>query len=288
MRVVRTIDPPNWAGNGRVTEKETQAETPAFEALFVTPPAPLTDAQRKAHAALLTGVCLASDAFFPFRDNIDVAARFGVGYIAHAGGSVQRINHNSDREFSLVFESGLRRCRARMMESVLKVHGPCESLELSIVRIGLETYRSYEEKNEMQIDTVVGGRLGPGPKHHQRCRRARHRHGHHRLPPLPPLEASSFQRRARACKADGASHEAAPHGTCAQTITKDPLSSASPPRGNTTATRALSRRSSPSSRVARVRAPVLFDSISSRTPNTSPKSAEVEPGILIANEKKHH
>lgn len=37
----------------------------------------------------LDGVALASDAFFPFPDNIDVAAKFGVKFIAQAGGSVQ-------------------------------------------------------------------------------------------------------------------------------------------------------------------------------------------------------
>ena len=41
----------------------------------------------------------------------------------------------------------MRRCRTRTMESVLKSHGPRESLERSIVRIGLETYRSYRERN---------------------------------------------------------------------------------------------------------------------------------------------
>ena len=39
--------------------------------------------------AKLDGVALASDAFFPFPDNIDVAAKFGVKFIAQAGGSVQ-------------------------------------------------------------------------------------------------------------------------------------------------------------------------------------------------------
>jgi len=37
----------------------------------------------------LTDVALASDAFFPFRDNIDCASQWGVKYIAQAGGSVQ-------------------------------------------------------------------------------------------------------------------------------------------------------------------------------------------------------
>lgn len=36
----------------------------------------------------LDGVALSSDAFFPFRDNIDRAAMSGVKYIASPGGSV--------------------------------------------------------------------------------------------------------------------------------------------------------------------------------------------------------
>lgn len=34
-------------------------------------------------------LALSSDAFFPFRDNIDLAAKYGVGYIAQPGGSVR-------------------------------------------------------------------------------------------------------------------------------------------------------------------------------------------------------
>ena len=41
------------------------------------------------------------------------------------------------------------------MESVLESHEPRESLELSIVQIGLET-TELRVDNEMQIDTVVG------------------------------------------------------------------------------------------------------------------------------------
>jgi phosphoribosylaminoimidazolecarboxamide formyltransferase/IMP cyclohydrolase len=37
----------------------------------------------------LDGVCMSSDAFFPFRDSIDVAAKLGVKYIAQPGGSIQ-------------------------------------------------------------------------------------------------------------------------------------------------------------------------------------------------------
>ena len=37
----------------------------------------------------LKGAALASDAFFPFRDNIDEAAKFGISAIIQPGGSVR-------------------------------------------------------------------------------------------------------------------------------------------------------------------------------------------------------
>jgi len=45
-------------------------------------------AVRKA-GALVKGSVLASDAFFPFRDNVDEAARAGVRAIVQPGGSVR-------------------------------------------------------------------------------------------------------------------------------------------------------------------------------------------------------
>ena len=56
---------------------------------FAAPPPPLTEADKAAWLATLAGVALASDAFFPFRDSIDHAAKFGVRYVAQPGGSVQ-------------------------------------------------------------------------------------------------------------------------------------------------------------------------------------------------------
>lgn len=52
-------------------------------------PPPLTAAEKEEWMATLKGVSLASDAFFPFRDSIDVGARFGVSFVAQPGGSVQ-------------------------------------------------------------------------------------------------------------------------------------------------------------------------------------------------------
>eukprot|EP00457_Paulinella_chromatophora_P003803 gb/GEZN01003811.1/.p1 GENE.gb/GEZN01003811.1/~~gb/GEZN01003811.1/.p1 ORF type:complete len:658 (-),score=96.15 gb/GEZN01003811.1/:117-2048(-) len=57
--------------------------------LFDEPPSPLTPEEKQAFMAKLTGVSLASDAFFPFRDGIDHASKFGVQYITQPGGSVR-------------------------------------------------------------------------------------------------------------------------------------------------------------------------------------------------------
>jgi len=66
-------------------------EKKALDALFASGVAPpeLTPARRAQLLGELSGVSLASDAFFPFPDNMDVAAKFGVKYIVQAGGSVQ-------------------------------------------------------------------------------------------------------------------------------------------------------------------------------------------------------
>ena len=60
-----------------------------WQTLFSEKPSELTKEDKKAWLAELTGVSLGSDAFFPFPDNIDSAARFGVKYIAEPGGSIR-------------------------------------------------------------------------------------------------------------------------------------------------------------------------------------------------------
>ena len=51
-------------------------------------PAPLTLSEKEEFMRTLSGVSLASDAFFPFRDSLDVASTKGVSYVVAAGGSV--------------------------------------------------------------------------------------------------------------------------------------------------------------------------------------------------------
>jgi phosphoribosylaminoimidazolecarboxamide formyltransferase / IMP cyclohydrolase len=49
----------------------------------------LSKEDKESYLSNMTGVSLGSDAFFPFRDNIDRAAKSGVKYIAQPGGSIR-------------------------------------------------------------------------------------------------------------------------------------------------------------------------------------------------------
>ncbi len=60
-----------------------------WENYFSTKPEPLTDEDKKIYLSTITGVALASDAFFPFSDNIERAHKSGVTYIAQPGGSIR-------------------------------------------------------------------------------------------------------------------------------------------------------------------------------------------------------
>ena len=66
-----------------VIGEEVWAET------FTTRPEPLTAAEKKEWLAKVSGVCLGSDAFFPFGDNIERARRSGVVAIVEPGGSIR-------------------------------------------------------------------------------------------------------------------------------------------------------------------------------------------------------
>ena len=63
-----------------------------WQTLFTKRPEPFTRAQQREYLASLSGVALGSDAFFPFGDNIERAAKSGVSYIALPGGSIRDDN----------------------------------------------------------------------------------------------------------------------------------------------------------------------------------------------------
>ena len=60
-----------------------------WERVFTEKPPVFTKEERQAWIAKNTDVCLGSDAFFPFPDNIDRAYKSGVKYIVEPGGSIR-------------------------------------------------------------------------------------------------------------------------------------------------------------------------------------------------------
>jgi phosphoribosylaminoimidazolecarboxamide formyltransferase/IMP cyclohydrolase len=67
----------------------TEVEKRGWGEVFAEEPPPLSPEERRAWLDQLTGVTLGSDAFFPFRDSIDRAARSGVRYVLQPGGSAR-------------------------------------------------------------------------------------------------------------------------------------------------------------------------------------------------------
>ena len=63
-----------------------------WQRIFKVKPEVFTVEEKKAWLAKNTDVCLGSDAFFPFGDNIERAKKSGVAYIAEPGGSIRDDN----------------------------------------------------------------------------------------------------------------------------------------------------------------------------------------------------
>jgi phosphoribosylaminoimidazolecarboxamide formyltransferase/IMP cyclohydrolase len=94
-----TLDLPFRPGLGRpeqnnavdlfLEDELSPAEEAEWLATFSSPPKRLTAEEKRAWLSRQQGVGLASDAFFPFRDNVDRASQSGVKYISQPGGSVR-------------------------------------------------------------------------------------------------------------------------------------------------------------------------------------------------------
>uniref|UniRef100_A0A914DJU5 Uncharacterized protein n=1 Tax=Acrobeloides nanus TaxID=290746 RepID=A0A914DJU5_9BILA len=71
---------------------------------------PFKPAERAEWLSKLTDVSVSSDAFFPFRDNIDCAKQFGTKYIASPGGSTRddEIVEACDEHDMVLIHTGLR------------------------------------------------------------------------------------------------------------------------------------------------------------------------------------
>jgi phosphoribosylaminoimidazolecarboxamide formyltransferase/IMP cyclohydrolase len=77
------------AVDGFLRDDLSPAEQSIWVEAFVDAPERLTPGQKREWIASMTGVSLGSDAFIPFRDNIDRAAMSGVEFVVQPGGSVR-------------------------------------------------------------------------------------------------------------------------------------------------------------------------------------------------------
>lgn len=60
-----------------------------WQKYFKVKPEPFTREEKDEYLSKITGVTIGSDAFFPFSDNIDKAAKSGVKYVVEPGGSIR-------------------------------------------------------------------------------------------------------------------------------------------------------------------------------------------------------
>ncbi len=88
----------------------SEIERPAWLRSFAEEPQQLTEVEKRQWLDGLKSVALSSDAFFPFRDNIDRASRSGVEYIVQAGGSImdEQVVKAADEYGMLMVHSGVR------------------------------------------------------------------------------------------------------------------------------------------------------------------------------------
>ncbi len=91
-------------------EEATPTELRAWEQHFAEVPQRLSAEEKRTWLDGLEGVALSSDAFFPFRDNLDRAYRSGVKYVVQAGGSIQdaEVVAAADEYDMVMIHSGVR------------------------------------------------------------------------------------------------------------------------------------------------------------------------------------
>lgn len=73
-------------------------------------PAPITAQERTDWVKQFPGICLSSDAYIPFRDNIDRASRSNVQFVAHAGSSLrdEEVTVAAEQYGMAMFHTGVR------------------------------------------------------------------------------------------------------------------------------------------------------------------------------------
>jgi phosphoribosylaminoimidazolecarboxamide formyltransferase / IMP cyclohydrolase len=96
--------------DGFLRDDLSPAEEREWLSTFENAPRRLTPEERRSWLDRMEGVSLGSDAFIPFRDNVDRASRSGVKYIVQPGGSVrdQDVTAACDEYGMVMIRNGIR------------------------------------------------------------------------------------------------------------------------------------------------------------------------------------
>ena len=88
----------------------SEAEQNRMLAGLMEIPQPITASEKSDWIKRFEGVCLSSDAYIPFRDNVDRAGRTNVGYIAQTGSSLRddEVTQAADEYGMVMVHTGLR------------------------------------------------------------------------------------------------------------------------------------------------------------------------------------
>jgi len=93
-----------------IWERLSEKEKEALLRDLTGEPAPLSFEERNSFFKKFEGLCLSSDGFFPFRDNIDRLAQSNIRFVAHPGGSVreEEVRRAADEYGIVMAETGMR------------------------------------------------------------------------------------------------------------------------------------------------------------------------------------
>ena len=88
----------------------SESERHRLVASLTERPEPITDSEKRDWITALEGLCLSSDAYIPFRDNVDRASRSNVKYIAQPGASLRDddVTAAADEYGMVMVHTGLR------------------------------------------------------------------------------------------------------------------------------------------------------------------------------------
>lgn len=107
---LKRVDKTNAVDQFLLWDELSQHEVQALNEMFTEAPEPLSPGERVEWIHRFQGIVISSDAFFPFRDNIDRASRSGVQYVLQPGGSLRddTVTAAADEYGMVMAHSGLR------------------------------------------------------------------------------------------------------------------------------------------------------------------------------------